>query len=135
MCARLKLGMFDPPERVRYARIPYAVNDAPEHDRLARRVAQESIVLLKNDGRAAAAQGPGDARRRSARTPTTLDHAARQLPRHAVAAGHALAGIRSAVSPDTKVLYARGVDLVEGRQDPRAETAIDRVVPAPAPGS
>ena len=50
MLARFKLGMFDPPERVPYAQIPYRVNDAPEHDRLARRVAQESMVLLKNDG-------------------------------------------------------------------------------------
>ena len=50
MLARMQLGMFDPPERVKYAQIPYSLNDAPEHDRLARRVAQESIVLLKNDG-------------------------------------------------------------------------------------
>ena len=42
--------MFDPPERVRWAQIPYSVNQSPEHDRLARRAAQESIVLLKNDG-------------------------------------------------------------------------------------
>src|SRR5437762_1483678 len=50
MLARLRLGMFDPPERVAYARIPFSVNQSPEHDRLSRRMAQESIVLLKNDG-------------------------------------------------------------------------------------
>src|SRR4029453_1002457 len=50
MRARFKLGMFDPPERVRYAQIPYSVNESPEPDRLARRMADESIVLLKNDG-------------------------------------------------------------------------------------
>ena len=50
MRARFKLGMFDPPERVRYARIPYSANESPEHDRLARRMADESMVLLKNDG-------------------------------------------------------------------------------------
>src|SRR5262249_48430737 len=48
MLARLELGMFDPPERVAYARIPFSVNQSPEHDGLARRMAQESIVLLKN---------------------------------------------------------------------------------------
>ena len=37
-------------ERVRWAQIPYSVNQSPEHDRLARRAAQSSIVLLKNDG-------------------------------------------------------------------------------------
>ena len=40
-----------------------------------------------------------------------------------------------AVSPKTKVLYARGVDLVEGRQDPRAATAIDSSYLRPAKGS
>ena len=33
MRARFKLGMFDPPERVPYAQIPYSVNQSPEHDR------------------------------------------------------------------------------------------------------
>jgi len=33
--ARFRLGMFDPPEKVRYAQTPYSVNDSPEHDRLA----------------------------------------------------------------------------------------------------
>jgi beta-glucosidase len=48
--ARFKLGMFDPPESVPYARIPITANDTPEHRALALRVAQESIVLLKNAG-------------------------------------------------------------------------------------
>lgn len=48
--ARMRLGMFDPPENVPYAQIPYAVNDCPEHRALALQVARESLVLLKNDG-------------------------------------------------------------------------------------
>ena len=48
--ARMRLGMFDPPSQVRWAGIPYSVNQSPEHDALSRKVAQESIVLLKNDG-------------------------------------------------------------------------------------
>jgi beta-glucosidase len=47
--ARFKLGMFDPPERVPYASIPIAVNDSPEHRRVALEAARKSIVLLKND--------------------------------------------------------------------------------------
>ena len=43
-----------------------------------------------------------------------------------------LAGIRNAVSPGTRVLYARGVDLVEGRQDPRAAPPIDSAYLRPA---
>ncbi len=46
--ARIKLGMFDPPGRVPYAKIPYSENDNPAHSKLARKTAQESIVLLKN---------------------------------------------------------------------------------------
>ena len=50
MTARIRLGMFDPPEMVPYAQIPFSRNDAPEHDRLALTVARESMVLLKNEG-------------------------------------------------------------------------------------
>ena len=47
--ARFKLGMFDPPEMVRYANIPYDVVDNEAHRALALEAAQKSIVLLKND--------------------------------------------------------------------------------------
>jgi beta-glucosidase len=50
LTARFRLGLFDPPEMVPYAQIPYSQNDSAEHRALALRVARESIVLLKNDG-------------------------------------------------------------------------------------
>src|SRR5205814_1864979 len=46
---RFKLGMFDPPERVPFSRIPYSVNDSAEHRKVALEAARESIVLLKNE--------------------------------------------------------------------------------------
>ena len=46
--ARFRLGMFDPPEAVKYQRIPFSENDSPEHRALSLRAAHESIVLLKN---------------------------------------------------------------------------------------
>jgi beta-glucosidase len=49
LLARFRLGMFDPPELVRYARIPYSENDSPAHRQLALEAAHKSIVLLKND--------------------------------------------------------------------------------------
>jgi len=122
MLARLRLGLFDPPEKVRYAQIPYSVNQSAEHDRLARRMAQESVVLLKNDGllplsreKKVAVIGP------NADEVMTLLGNYYGTPAKPVTV---LAGIRNAVAP-ASVLYARGTDLVEGRQDPRAIPAID----------
>jgi beta-glucosidase len=48
--ARFKLGMFDPPEMVPYARTPESEIDSELHRELALRAARESIVLLKNNG-------------------------------------------------------------------------------------
>jgi beta-glucosidase len=48
--ARMKLGMFDPPEMVPYTKIDEKLLDSAEHRALARKLANESMVLLKNDG-------------------------------------------------------------------------------------
>jgi beta-glucosidase len=48
--ARFDLGLFDPSAQVAYAQIPNSENDSPAHEALALKAAQESIVLLKNDG-------------------------------------------------------------------------------------
>ena len=48
--ARMKLGMFDPPETVPYNKIDEKLLDSAEHRALARKLADESMVLLKNDG-------------------------------------------------------------------------------------
>jgi beta-glucosidase len=46
--ARMRLGMFDPPESVPFHTIPYSEVDSPAHRELALRAARESIVLLEN---------------------------------------------------------------------------------------
>ena len=48
--ARFQLGMFDPPEVVKYAQIPFSENDSAAHRELALKTAREAMVLLKNDG-------------------------------------------------------------------------------------
>jgi beta-glucosidase len=48
--ARFRLGMFDPPSLVPWSKIGMDQNNTPEHAALALKVAQESIVLLKNNG-------------------------------------------------------------------------------------
>lgn len=49
LTARFKLGMFDPPEMVKYSQIPYSEVDSPAHRQLALEAARKSIVLLKNE--------------------------------------------------------------------------------------
>jgi beta-glucosidase len=134
MLTRLKLGMFDPPERVPYARIPYSVNQSKEHDALARRMAQSSIVLVKNDGVLPLSRDIGTL----AVVGPTADDVISLLGNYygtPSAPTTVVAGVREAVGSTTKVIYERGVDLVPGRQDPRAAPAIDSAYLRPSPGA
>ncbi|MBN2549847.1 MAG: glycoside hydrolase family 3 C-terminal domain-containing protein [Anaerolineales bacterium] len=112
--ARFRLGMFDPPESVPYAHIPYAVNNCAEHRQLALQAGRESIILLKNDGllplsleagniKTIAVIGPNAADERVLlgnyngtpwRTATILD------------------GVRERAYPHAEVLYARGCEVL-----------------------
>lgn len=48
--ARIRLGMFDPPAGDPYSRIDERELDSPAHRQWALHLAEESMVLLKNDG-------------------------------------------------------------------------------------
>jgi beta-glucosidase len=48
--ARIRLGMFDPPGSLPWAKISAADNDTPAHRALALEMAKASLVLLKNRG-------------------------------------------------------------------------------------
>jgi beta-glucosidase len=52
LVARFKLGMFDPPSMVKYAQIPYSVNESAPHAALALETAHKAVVLLKNESHA-----------------------------------------------------------------------------------
>ncbi|WP_233843849.1 glycoside hydrolase family 3 C-terminal domain-containing protein [Dyella sp. 2HG41-7] len=116
MFARFRLGMFDSPEHVRWAQIPYAVNQSPAHDKLARRAAQESIVLLKNDGVLPLSR---NVHRIAVIGPTADDVSALLGNYHGTPAAPVtiLQGIREA-APGAEIAYARGADLVEGMSGP-----------------
>ena len=110
LTARFKLGMFDPPEMVKYAQIPYSENDSPAHRELALETARKSIVLLKNEGgvlplskslKTIAVIGP------NADDVDVLLGNYAGIPTAPITP---LEGVRQKV-PAARVLYARGSDL------------------------
>ncbi|HVY30553.1 MAG TPA: glycoside hydrolase family 3 C-terminal domain-containing protein [Polyangiaceae bacterium] len=104
---RFRLGMFDPPEQVPFAALPFDVIDSEQHRALARRAAQQSLVLLKNDGilplrhdfDSVAVIGP------NADAPHVL-----WANYHGTASRTVtpLAGIRARLAPSTQLYYAEG---------------------------
>jgi beta-glucosidase len=134
MLARMQLGMFDPPAQVKWTQTPYSVNQSPANDKLALRAAQASIVLLKNDRLLPLSRDIGTV----AVIGPTADDVVALLGNYfgtPAAPVTVLQGIRGAVGQKTKVLYARGADLVEGREEPRAAPAIDSQYLRPLAGS
>ncbi len=110
------LGLFDDPYRYSDAAREAAALSNPAHAAEARDVARKSIVLLKNDGdllpiskgvRAIAVIGPlAD----DADTPLGR----RRAQGRAGSAVSLLDGIKAAVAPATRVLYAEGAPLAVG---------------------
>ena len=112
--ARMKLGMFDPPGSVKWAEVPFSVLDQEAHRAIAREVARKSIVLLKNERNTLplkknagtiAVIGPNANEQRMLLGNYNGEPADAITP---------LRGIREAVAPGTKVLYALGSDLAAG---------------------
>ena len=111
LMARFRLGMFDPPSMVKYAQIPYSVNDSAAHRALALETARKSIVLLKNENRALPLS-------KSIKTLAVIGPDADDVevllgnyngePTEPVTL---LAGLRRKTAGRMKIVYARGSDL------------------------
>ena len=128
--ARFRLGMFDPPEMVPYAQIPFTVNDSPEYRALALRAAHESIVLLKNEDNLL----PLDKKIGSlAVIGPVADDLMTVLGNYCGTPSRAttvLEGLRDRLSSQTRITYARG--LRHRRGSARAAAHSLRL---PAPGT
>jgi beta-glucosidase len=108
--ARMRLGMFDPPDSVPYAKTPLSEIDSEPHRLLALQTGRESLVLLKNSGhllpltstyKTIAVIGP------NADSVDPLLGNYNGTPSHPVTV---LAGIRKRFA-DSKVLYSLGSSL------------------------
>lgn len=127
--ARIRLGIIDvdgiDPD---WGRIPYDRIVAPEHRELARQVARESIVLLKNErvlqGRlvtgSAALPLPPDLKRVAVVGPNADERVALLGNYYGTPSSHVtpLRGIRDRLEPSTTVFYSEGCDHV------RTETSM-----------
>src|SRR5690606_38567609 len=109
--------MFDPPERVPHASIPYEVNACDAHHELSRAAAREAMVLLKNqdnllplsrDVASIAVIGP------NAHDDQVLLGNYFGVPSRP---STPLEGIREAVSKGTKVWYTPGCKLLGTARD------------------
>ncbi|NLL38383.1 MAG: glycoside hydrolase family 3 protein [Clostridiales bacterium] len=109
---RMRLGMFDSPEKVPFASIPYEMNDCREHNEFSMRVAKSSIVLLKNKDKllpldktkikSLAVIGP-NADSRQALVGNYFGTASEYVT--------VLQGIREYVGDDVRIYYAEGCHL------------------------
>jgi beta-glucosidase len=119
MTARIRLGMFDPPEKVRWAKIPISVNDSAPHRALSRKASRESIVLLKN--RSGALPLRKDLKKILVVGPNANDIDVlvgnyNGTPSHPRTV---LDGIRAAVSSGTEVVFRMGSGLLSMDLSPR----------------
>ena len=112
MEARMRLGMFDPPDKVPYAAIPYKIVDCEKHREDNLQVARQTMVLLKNTGGllplardigTIAVIGP------NAYSGAALVGNYNGTPAHSVTL---LDGIRDRVASSSRVLYAEGCSIL-----------------------
>lgn len=113
--ARIRLGMFDPPSLVPYDKLDAAQLDSAAHRTFARRLAAESMVLLKNDGvlplrsvKRIAVVGP-----LAAQTSVLLGNY-NGIPSHSVSV---LEGMKSEF-PGAQLTYVAGTQFLSDQGDP-----------------
>ncbi len=122
--ARFRLGLFDPNEKVAYARIPFSENDSAAHRALSLETARKSMVLLKNTNealplasgiRTIAVIGP------NAASLSALEGNYNAVPSRPVLP---IDGIEQEFAGRAKILYAQGSPYANGVSLPVPRTAL-----------
>jgi len=113
LAAKFRLGLFDNP----YVDPDYAVRtmNSPEHQKLALKAAQESIILLKNEGDLL----PIDLKKLKNIAVIGPNAADVHLGGYSREAGHGVSildGIRQRAGSQASVLYAEGSKITNGKQ-------------------
>ena len=113
---RMKLGLFDPQEKVPFYAIDYRVVDCEEHRQLNEKAARKSVVLLKNENKLLPLDaskyktigviGP-NANNRKALVGNYEGTASEYIT--------VLEGIQDAVGEEVRVLYSQGCHLCKDR--------------------
>ncbi len=124
---RMKLGLFDPQEKVPFYAIDYCVVDCEEHRQLNEKAARKSVVLLKNENKLLPLDaskyktigviGP-NANNRKALVGNYEGTASEYIT--------VSEGIQDAVGEEVRVLYSQGCHLCKDRMQGLAE-ANDRM--------
>ena len=113
--ARIRLGMFDPPDVAPYNKVDEKILDSAEHRALAIGIANESMVLLKNDGVL-----PLKSVRRIAVVGPLADQTAVLLGNYNGTPTHTVSVIEGmkAEFPNAKITYIPGTQFLSNRGDP-----------------
>ncbi|MFL6416500.1 MAG: glycoside hydrolase family 3 C-terminal domain-containing protein, partial [Bryobacteraceae bacterium] len=128
--ARIRLGMFDPPERVPFSKIPMSEVQSAAHQKISLEAAEKSITLLKNDGgllpfrkvpKRIAVLGP------SADDPDALLANYNGIPAHIITP---LEGIQQTLGKKAQIRFALGATYVES-----STALVPQNVLRPKPGS
>ncbi|MGB5894260.1 MAG: glycoside hydrolase family 3 C-terminal domain-containing protein, partial [Ignavibacteriaceae bacterium] len=115
MLARLKLGMFDPPEMVPYSSLPVEAIDSDKNKSIAFQMARESIVLLKNENNLLPLSK--DIKTIAVIGPNADDHEVLYGNYHGTPSNPVsiLEGMEEKL-PNTEVLYSKGSELIDDEE-------------------
>ena len=108
LVSRFRLGLYDPPELVQYTKIPISVVHSDEHFEIARQLARESVVLLKNNGIL-----PLDRNRINKVAVIGPNAAVCQLGGYTGAFSHVVSPLQGIINKldSTKVTFIKGTDI------------------------